>query len=200
MNEEIYLKIPTQYYSVYKTLLIKLSDLGEDLLKECSCDSNTKTKYIINCWNMFQAACAAYYLNETKKAELLINYITKQLKVVEIEYPSEPDPDEPIVQEFVYYYGGGVAPTTVFDIESSTNIISSNSNINIEFSPNSKYFWIASKSTKRIFDILANPDTAFEQSINDSQYIVVSNVGDYVVEQFDYGIGKMNFNVQVKLN
>ena len=198
MNEEIYLKIPAQYYSVYKTLLIKLSDLGEDLLKECSCDSNTKTKYIINCWNMFQTACAAYYLNETKKAELLINYITKQLNVVEIEYPSEPDPDAPVVQSYVYYYGGGVAPSEVSDIENSTNITSSNANVNLSLSPDSKYFWVASKTAKRIFDIIANPGSAFEDSIYDSQYIVVKSVGDYIVEQFDNG-AKMNFNVQIKL-
>lgn len=198
MNEEIYLKIPTQYYSVYKTLLIKLSDLGEDLLKECSCDSNTKTKYIINCWNMFQTACAAYYLNETKKAELLINYIIKQLKVVEIEQPSEPDPDTPVVQSDIYYYGGDTAPSEVSDIESSTNIISSSANVNLTLSPDSKYFWVASKTAKRIFDIIANPGSAFEQSIYDSQYVVIKTVGDYIVEQFDNGV-KMNFNIQIKL-
>ena len=198
MDEEIYLKIPMQYYSVYKTLLVKLSDLGEDLLKECSCDSNTKAKYIINCWNMFQTACAAYYLNETKKADLLINYITKQLKVVETEDPSEPNPDAPVVQSNIYYYGGGTAPSEVSDIENSTNIISSSANVNLTLSPDSKYFWIASKTTKRIFDIIANPGSAFEQSIYDSQYVVIKTVGDYIVEQFDNG-AKMNFNVQIKL-
>lgn len=98
-NEDIlYLKIPKEYNCVYKLLLIKLSQLGVDILNDCTAICGGQNKYIITCWNMFQAAIAAYELEEYKKADLLINYIKAQLKL-QCEESVNPEPDEPIDPE-----------------------------------------------------------------------------------------------------
>lgn len=76
----IYLVVPDKYNCVYEKLLIKLSDLGIDILKDCGATCRGINRSIINCWNMFQSACAAYSLGEEKKSDLLINYINEQLK------------------------------------------------------------------------------------------------------------------------
>lgn len=83
-NEEyIYLVIPAKYTKIYKALTIKLSQLGTDMLKECSSSCKNISKSVINCWNMFQTACAAYALDEIKKADLIVNYIIAELKLNE---------------------------------------------------------------------------------------------------------------------
>ena len=79
-NPFIYLTVPYRYNCVYQKLLRKLSDLGIDILNDCGATCRGINRNIINCWNMFQAACGAYALGEEKKADLLINYINVQLK------------------------------------------------------------------------------------------------------------------------
>ena len=74
-GKHILLLVPTEYYKVYKLLLIAMSNYGVDLVRDCTATCNGDNKHILNCWNMFQAACAAYALNENKKASFLINYI-----------------------------------------------------------------------------------------------------------------------------
>lgn len=79
-NPFIYLTVPYRYNCVYQKLLRKLADLGIDILNDCGATCRGINRNIINCWNMFQAACGAYALGERKKADLLINYINIQLK------------------------------------------------------------------------------------------------------------------------
>lgn len=79
-NPFIYLTVPYRYNCVYQKLLRKLADLGIDILNDCGATCRGINRNIINCWNMFQAACGAYALGEEKKADLLINYINVQLK------------------------------------------------------------------------------------------------------------------------
>lgn len=79
--EFTYLKIPCRYKCVYIKLLTKLNDLGIDMLNDCTAVCGGKNKFIITCWNMFQAAIASYELGDIKKADLLINYIKAQLKL-----------------------------------------------------------------------------------------------------------------------
>lgn len=73
-----YLDIPNKYGCVYTKLLIKLSDLGIDIIKDCTSTCKGINRQVINCWNMFQGACAAYQLGEIKKADMLVDYINKQ--------------------------------------------------------------------------------------------------------------------------
>lgn len=77
----VYLTVPLKYNCVYTKLLIMVSDLGIDLIKDCTSTCKGINRQVINCWNMFQAACAAYQLGEEKKADLLINYIIAQLPI-----------------------------------------------------------------------------------------------------------------------
>ena len=76
----IYLVVPAKYECVYTKLLVKMTDLGVDLLKDCASTCRGINRQVLNCWNMFQAACCAYELGEYKKADLLINYINASLK------------------------------------------------------------------------------------------------------------------------
>lgn len=75
-----YLVIPEKYGCVYNKLLIKMSDFGVALLKDCGATCRGHNKQIMNCWNMFQAACCAHELGEIKKADLLIEYIIGTFK------------------------------------------------------------------------------------------------------------------------
>lgn len=73
--------IPEQYTCVYTKLLIKMSELGIDMLKDCTSVCGGQNKFIITCWNMFQSACAAYELKQYKQADLIVDYIKKQLQL-----------------------------------------------------------------------------------------------------------------------
>lgn len=75
----VYMIIPADYACVYARLLVMLSDLGYEMLQDCTAGCKGSNKNIISCWNMFQAACAAHSLNKTKEADTLIKYIKAQI-------------------------------------------------------------------------------------------------------------------------
>lgn len=87
-----YLDVPSKYNCVYKKLLIKLSDLGVDMIKDCTSTCKGINRQVINCWNMFQSACAAYILGYWKQADLLINYINSSLQFGCDEYTTDEKP------------------------------------------------------------------------------------------------------------
>lgn len=80
-----YMKVPIQYKYIYDKLLIKLADIGTDLLKECNASCKGENKEFLACWNMFQAACAAYNNHEIDKANLLIKFISAKIGIGTIE-------------------------------------------------------------------------------------------------------------------
>lgn len=77
--KKIYLTIPESYKNVYDALVKKMDDYGTDLIEDCSTDCSSKSKNLISCWNMFQAACCSFTRNNYKKSDFLINYINKKL-------------------------------------------------------------------------------------------------------------------------
>lgn len=87
-----YLDVPSKYNCVYKKLLIKLSDLGVDMIKDCTSTCKGINRQVINCWNMFQSACVAYTLGYWKQADLLINYINNSLQFGCDEYTTDEKP------------------------------------------------------------------------------------------------------------
>lgn len=87
-----YLDVPSKYNCVYKKLLIKLSDLGVDMIKDCTSTCKGINRQVINCWNMFQSACAAYTLGYWKQADLLVNYINTSLQFSCTEYTTDEKP------------------------------------------------------------------------------------------------------------
>ena len=48
---------------------------------------------MFNCWNIFQAACAAHALGNTKRANLYIDYVNKQIanKFGELTFKTKED-------------------------------------------------------------------------------------------------------------
>jgi hypothetical protein len=78
----IYLEIPISYACTYHKLLTYMADYGIDAIKECDSACKGSNKSIIKCWNMFQAAIAAYEIGKKKEANLLINYVDSQLDLI----------------------------------------------------------------------------------------------------------------------
>lgn len=78
--EYLYMTIPPEYACIYHKLLIMLADMGIDMLADCQAGCNGKNKNVMNCWNMFQAACASHQLGLNDRAKTLINYIKAQIK------------------------------------------------------------------------------------------------------------------------
>lgn len=78
----IYLVVPVKYRCTYNRLLTALSDFGIDALKDCDSVCKGSKGQVIKCWNMFQAAMAAYELGNEREADVLIKYIDAQLNII----------------------------------------------------------------------------------------------------------------------
>lgn len=75
----LYLSIPYQWSNTYYKLLYLLAYSGKNIIDDCNYLCNNKGNNVFTCWNLFQSAIAANELGETKKAELFIDYVDKQL-------------------------------------------------------------------------------------------------------------------------
>ena len=75
----VYLIIPTIWIPIYRKLLVMVSDAGNSILQDCSYGCKGDGSIVFNCWNIFQSACAAYSLEDFKKATFYINYVEKQI-------------------------------------------------------------------------------------------------------------------------
>lgn len=82
-----YLIVPSKYGCIYRKLLIKMSELGLDIIKDCNTTCKGINREVINCWNMFNAACSAYSLGYGKEASFMINYINNSLAFGCTDYP-----------------------------------------------------------------------------------------------------------------
>ena len=80
--EYIYLTIPAEYVCVYHRIMAMLADYGEEMLKDCKATCTDKNSGVIECFNMFNAACAARLLGQEKKAQLIINYIKAKINQI----------------------------------------------------------------------------------------------------------------------
>lgn len=80
-NDFLYLKIPDEYSCIYDKLINDLSSIGLKGLTDCKELSSpcSKVRSIIDSWNMFQIACAAYEVGEVDKADIIINFINKKM-------------------------------------------------------------------------------------------------------------------------
>lgn len=95
MNDEemIVLSIPKEWEDTYIKLLTVISQSGEAILNDCSYGCKGDGSIMFNCWNIFQAACAAYTLGNIKRANLYINYVNKQIvnKFGEVNFKTKED-------------------------------------------------------------------------------------------------------------
>lgn len=80
-GEFVYITIPADYVHVYKQILFRMADYGEEMLKDCKATCQDRNKSIIDCFNMFNAAVAAYNTGQVKLANLIIKYITAILNI-----------------------------------------------------------------------------------------------------------------------
>lgn len=73
----IYLEIPSEYECIYKKLLEDLSSIGVKGLQECTNIPllDRETTLVLESWNMFQIACAAFKLEEFEKADKIVMFI-----------------------------------------------------------------------------------------------------------------------------
>lgn len=93
-NEEmIVLSIPKEWEDTYIKLLTVISQSGEAILNDCSYGCKGDGSIMFNCWNIFQAACAAHALGDTKRANLYIDYVNKQIanKFGEVTFKTKED-------------------------------------------------------------------------------------------------------------
>ncbi len=143
----IHLSVPLQYVKVYASILAALSDYGEDMLEDCKASCTDKDSGIIECFNMFNAAIAAFRLGEIKKADTIISYIesTIQLKYKNIVIPdsiSFPVEEENVTINFDFnnppYFEmieGIPVPLESLEIEGDNIVIGVSSRYTCEFTP-----------------------------------------------------------------
>ena len=95
MNDEemIVLSIPKEWEDTYIKLLTVISQSGEAILNDCSYGCKGDGSIMFNCWNIFQAACAAHALDNIKRANLYMNYVKKQIanKCREVTFKTRED-------------------------------------------------------------------------------------------------------------
>lgn len=143
----IHLSVPLQYVKVYASILAALSDYGEDMLEDCKASCTDKDSGIIECFNMFNAAIAAFRLGEIKKANTIISYIesTIQLKYKNIVIPdsiSFPVEEENVTINFDFnnppYFEmieGTPVPIESIEIEGNNSVIGVESLYTCRFNP-----------------------------------------------------------------
>ena len=74
-NKFIFLKVPVKWTDIYNKLLILMSNRGIDMIKDCNASCDGETKKLIECWNQFNAACAAYAIGQETEAKILIRIL-----------------------------------------------------------------------------------------------------------------------------
>lgn len=78
--EYIYATIPSKYVVTYQSILMMFAELGEDMLKDCKASCKDRNSNILECFNMFNAAIAAYNLGKLKLADTIIKYINAKIE------------------------------------------------------------------------------------------------------------------------
>lgn len=108
--DAINLIVPGKYKAVYYKLLYIVSAQGKKIIDDCNYACNNQGHNVFTCWNLFNAAIAAYNIGEEKKADLFIDYIDKQLDIYanndSIEIPSDYSEHIPLVTYYVRDDGG----------------------------------------------------------------------------------------------
>lgn len=74
-NKFVFLKVPIKWTEIYNKLLILMSNRGIDMIKDCNASCDGETKKLIECWNQFNAACAAYAIGQESEAKILIKIL-----------------------------------------------------------------------------------------------------------------------------
>lgn len=78
----VYVTIPKEYICVYHKILVMLADYGIDMLKDCKASCTERNSGVIECFNMFNAAVAAYKLGKDTLANTLITYVKAKIEQI----------------------------------------------------------------------------------------------------------------------
>ena len=184
----IHLSVPLQYMKVYASILAALSDYGEDMLEDCKASCTDKDSGIVECFNMFNAAIAAYRLGETKKADTIISYIesTIQLKYKNIVVPdniSFPVEEENVTINFDFnnppYFEmieGIPIPLENIEIEGDSIIVGISYNYNCKYIPeNTTYknvIWSIESGNQYAFIDSQTGVLYIKQNANNNQVVI----------------------------
>lgn len=84
MTEEILeeLRFPRRWKKLYNRIQLLFMRYGEEALRDCEATCYEHNKNVVTCWNLFNAAVAAYNLGEIKKAEVMFNHCDYQLQLI----------------------------------------------------------------------------------------------------------------------
>lgn len=80
--EYVYVTIPAEYICVYHRILAMMADYGEEMLKDCKASCTDKNSGVIECFNMFNSAVAAYKLGKKSLAQVIIKYIKAKINQI----------------------------------------------------------------------------------------------------------------------
>ena len=80
--EYVYMTIPAKYICTYHRILIMLADYGVEMLNDCGASCKDGNRQVVNCFNMFNAAVAAYKLGQEKLADTLIKYVDSKIRLI----------------------------------------------------------------------------------------------------------------------
>lgn len=78
--EYIYSTIPSKYVITYHSVLTLFAEYGEEMLKDCKASCKDRNSDVLECFNMFNSAIAAYNLGKLKLADTIIKYINTKLE------------------------------------------------------------------------------------------------------------------------
>lgn len=81
LDEFVYLKVPVIYQTVFENLLSKMAVWGQELLDDCTASCSGNNKNILNAWNLFQAAIAAYDYGNKVQSDKIVNFIITSLGI-----------------------------------------------------------------------------------------------------------------------
>ena len=81
-DEDEVMNIPEQYKELYNKLSLKIKEVGEEILLDCTSSCICKNTPLINCWLMFQSMIASHNLKMEKQEKMFYKFINEQLKLI----------------------------------------------------------------------------------------------------------------------
>ena len=93
------IQMPKEWNETYLKLCSIFSQYGIEAIKECKALCADRNVHIIDCYNVFNSAVAAYNSGRTREATLIYNYLVGQLNIY---YPNF----EPVLKTGAFYIFG----------------------------------------------------------------------------------------------
>lgn len=88
------LTYPDEWEATHKHILILFSEYGVEAIKDCKSLCANRNSRLVDCFNIFNSAVAAYAAGYIKKATLTYNYLVGQLKIYFPNYKFDDDTDK----------------------------------------------------------------------------------------------------------